>query len=79
MEQLENRIIKVISKQARVEETIVTPQTLFIGDLGMDSVDFIELVMYLEKDLHIKIPDDQVKQIRSVGDLIESIKPITLS
>lgn len=77
MEKLEERTIKVISQQTRIEEASLTPDARFIEDLGIDSVDFIEVVMQLEKEFHIKMPDEQIKRLRSVGDVIENIKQTT--
>lgn len=74
MEQLDNRILHLISQQLRIPQATLTPDTHFVEDLGVDSVDFIEIVMHLEKEFHIKIPDNQIKKMRSVKDVITGIE-----
>lgn len=74
MEKLDDRVLQIISQQLRIPPASLTPGAQFVEDLGIDSVDFIELVMHLEKEFHIKIPDDQVKRMRSVKDVTTGIE-----
>ncbi|MDD4738842.1 MAG: acyl carrier protein, partial [Bacteroidales bacterium] len=60
-----------------VEESQVTPEASFTGDLGADSLDTIELIMEIEKEFGISIPDDQAEKITTVGDAIAHIENST--
>ncbi|HBN04321.1 MAG TPA: acyl carrier protein, partial [Bacteroidales bacterium] len=60
-----------------VEESQVTPEASFTGDLGADSLDTIELIMEIEKEFGISIPDDQAEKITTVGDAIAHIENAT--
>ncbi len=74
MEKLDGRILQVMSQQLRIPEASLRPEAHFVEDLGIDSVDFIELMMRLEKEFQIKLPDDQIKRMRSVKDVTSSIE-----
>lgn len=74
MENVENRVLQIISQQLRIPQTNLTPEAHFVEDLGIDSVDFIELMMHLEKEFGVKIPDDQIKRMRSVKDVTTRIE-----
>ncbi len=57
-----------------VEESQVTPEANFTSDLGADSLDTVELIMELEKEFNISIPDDDAQKIATVGDAIAYIE-----
>ena len=60
-------------KYARLK-TEVTPEATFTNDLGADSLDTVELIMELEKEFNITIPDDQAEKITTVGDAISYVE-----
>ena len=62
------KVKEVIVDQLNVDEADVTESATFIDDLGADSLDLVELVMALEEDFDISIPDEEVESIRTVGD-----------
>jgi acyl carrier protein len=67
------RVIDIVSEQLGVEKEKVSPETSFVNDLGADSLDTVELVMELEEEFDITIPDDAAEKIQTVGQAIEYI------
>ena len=68
------RVKKVVVDQLSVDENLVTPQASFTNDLGADSLDIVELVMALEEEFNIEIPDADAEKVVTVGDVVEYIK-----
>jgi acyl carrier protein len=68
------RVIEIVADQLGVEKDNVKPETSFVNDLGADSLDTVELVMELEEEFDINIPDDVAEKIVTVGDAIEFIE-----
>jgi len=71
--EIAEKVKQIISEQLGVEEAEVTPSASFTDDLGADSLDQVELVMALEENFEIEIPDDAAEKIRTVQDAIEYI------
>jgi len=65
---------KIIVEQLGVEEDDITMESSFIDDLGADSLDIVELIMALEEEFEIEIPDSEAEKIATVGDAVEFIK-----
>ena len=70
MSDIQNRVKAIIVDKLGVDESEVTPNATFTNDLGADSLDTVELIMELEKEFNITIPDDQAEKITTVGDAI---------
>jgi acyl carrier protein len=68
-----DRVKKVVVEQLEVEPEKVTPDASFANDLQADSLDVVELVMALEEEFDIEIPDDAAEQIDTVGKAVEYI------
>jgi acyl carrier protein len=71
---LEAKVKEIIANQLGVNPDEVTNEASFIDDLGADSLDTVELVMALEEEFGMEIPDDEAEKIKTVGDAIEFIK-----
>ena len=69
-----DRIRAIIAEQLGVKQEEVTDQAKFIEDLGADSLDTVELVMALEEEFGIEIPDEDAEKMVSVGDAIKYIE-----
>ena len=69
-----DRIKAIIAEQLGVKQEEVTDQAKFIDDLGADSLDTVELVMALEEEFGIEIPDEDAEKMVSVGDAIKYIE-----
>jgi len=74
MAELETKVKAIIAEQLGVEESEVTDNASFVDDLGADSLDTVELVMALEEEFGIEIPDEDAEKIASVNDAISYIK-----
>jgi len=70
----EKRVVGIVSEQLGVDKDTVTRDTSFVNDLGADSLDTVELVMELEEEFEIDIPDDAAEKIQTVGQAIEFIE-----
>ncbi|MBM3470694.1 MAG: acyl carrier protein [Armatimonadetes bacterium] len=68
------RVRAKVASQLNVEEDKISPESSFIEDLGADSLDVVELVMALEDEFEIVIPDDQSEKIVTVGDAVAFIE-----
>ena len=69
-----DRVKEIIIDQLGVAETSITNDSSFIDDLGADSLDIVELVMALEEEFGLEIPDSDAEKIVTIGDVIEYIK-----
>lgn len=75
MENVMDRVKEVISEQLGIEDlSTITTETTFIDDLGADSLDIVELIMALEEEFDMEIPEAEAEKIVSVGDVVEYIK-----
>lgn len=74
MATVDERVKKIIAEQLGVEPDEVTPEASFVEDLGADSLDTVELVMALEEEFEIEIPDEDAEKILTVGKALEYIK-----
>ena len=70
---IEEKVKNIIVEQLGVDEAEVTPEAKFIDDLGADSLDTVELVMALEEEFGIEIPDEDAEKITAVKDAISYI------
>ncbi len=74
MASVEERVIDIVAEQLGVSKDQITHDTSFVNDLGADSLDTVELVMELEEEFDINIPDDVAEKIQTVGQAIEHIE-----
>ena len=73
MSDISERVKKIVVEHLGVEPDKVTEQASFIDDLGADSLDTVELVMELEEEFDINIPDDVAEKIQTVGQAVDHI------
>ena len=73
-EEIFEKVKKVIVEQLGVAETSVTSEASFIDDLGADSLDIVELIMALEEEFDLEIPDSDAEKIVAVSDVVDYIK-----
>ncbi|HVP38353.1 MAG TPA: acyl carrier protein [Candidatus Saccharimonadales bacterium] len=70
----EERVKEIIAKELEVSPDQLTNDASFIDDLGADSLDTVELVMALEEEFGIDIPDEDADKIKTVGDVMSYLK-----
>ena len=68
------KIVSIISEVLSVEENKITMESTFVDDLGADSLDIYQIIMGIEEEFDIDIPDNAAENIRTVGDDVEQIK-----
>ena len=71
---IDQRVKDIIVEQLGVKPDQVTPEAKFIEDLGADSLDTVELIMALEEEFGIEVPDEQAEKLQSVGDVIKYVE-----
>ena len=70
---IEATVKSIIADQLGVGEDEIKPESSFIEDLGADSLDIVELVMAMEEEFEVEIPDEEAENIKTVGDAINYI------
>ncbi len=76
-EEVFEKVKAIIVEQLQVNEDIVTEEASFIDDLGADSLDLVELIMALEEEFGIEIPDGDAEKVTTVEDVVNYIKENT--
>ena len=74
MASIEERVREIIAEQLDQEQAEVVAEASFIDDLGADSLDLVELVMHMEEEFDVEIPDEDAENIRTVQDAINHIQ-----
>ncbi len=72
--EITDQVIAIVSEKLGVEKDKVKPETSFVGDLGADSLDMVELLMNLEDSFKLTIPDEDAEGIKTVGDAVKYIQ-----
>ncbi|MHB1233421.1 MAG: acyl carrier protein [Burkholderiales bacterium] len=73
MENVEQRVKKIVAEQLGVNETEVKSESSFVDDLGADSLDTVELVMALEEEFDCEIPDEEAEKITTVKQAVDYV------
>ena len=68
------KLKKIIAEELNVDEEEITMETTFVDDLGADSLDVFQIIMGLEEEFDIEIPNEEAEKIVTVGDAVEQIK-----
>ncbi len=68
------KIKTILSEQFSVDESTITPETNIEQDLGADSLDVVDILMSIEDEFEIEIPDEEIDNIRTVGELVNYVK-----
>jgi len=70
---VENKVKEIVAEQLNVEMSELEMNKSFLNDLGADSLDIVELVMAMEEEFEIEIPDEDAEKIQTVGDAVKYI------
>ena len=71
---VDKKVKEIVAEQLGKDVNEITTNASFIDDLGADSLDIVELVMKMEEEFGIEIPDEEAEKIRTVNDVVEYIK-----
>ena len=74
MENIVKRVNSILTEKLGILESEITPEANFIKDLGIDSLDYAELVMEFEDEFETSIPDEEAEKIQTVGQAVDFIK-----
>lgn len=72
--EIEAKVIQIVAEQMSVEKAEISRNTSFVNDLNADSLDTVELVMELEDEFDLTIPDEDAEKLKTVGEAIDYIK-----
>lgn len=79
IQEIEGKVIEIISEQMGVDKSEIARETSFINDLNADSLDTVELVMEFEDEFDMSIPDEEAEKIQTVGAAVDYIANIARS
>ena len=74
MEEVMAKLKEIVVDRLNVEEDQVKPDASFVEDLGADSLDIVELIMGIEEEFDIEIPDEEAEKLSNVGEALEYVK-----
>ncbi len=72
--EIEDKVFQIVSEQMSVEKGELSRETSFVNDLNADSLDTVELVMELEDEFDLNIPDEEAEKLKTVGEAIDYIQ-----
>ena len=71
---MQEKVIKLISSATSVDASKISVQTRFVDDLNLDSLDMVELMMKMEDEFGVEIPDDDAEGLKNVGDVVSYLE-----
>ncbi|MBW2391939.1 MAG: acyl carrier protein [Deltaproteobacteria bacterium] len=71
---MKDKVVEIICNQLGIDHGDVTPEASVVDDLGADSLDVVELVMALEEEFNLEIPDEEAEKIKSVNDIFSHME-----
>lgn len=74
MENIDSKIVSLLKEKLGVPESVLTPDASLEKDLGIDSLDYAELIMEFEQQFNIRIPEDDVRKMETIGQAVEYVK-----
>ena len=74
MEEVKNKLKEIVMDRLNAEEEQIKPEASFVEDLGADSLDIVELIMGIEEEFDIEIPDEDAEKLTTVGEAMNYIK-----
>jgi acyl carrier protein len=73
---MKKRIVEIIATQLGIDQADITPQANVVDDLGADSLDVVELIMALEEEFNLEIPDEEAEKIKNVQDIFTYMESV---
>lgn len=71
---LKEKVIQLISEKTQIDSSSITESSNFIEDLNLDSLDMVELMMNLEDNFGIEIPEDETENLKTIGDVVKYLE-----
>ncbi len=72
--ELQEKVIKLVSEATKMDAGNISLGTSFIDDLNLDSLDMVELMMKMEDEFGVEIPEDETENLKSIGDIVAYLK-----
>ena len=72
--ELQGKVIKLVSDATKVDAGNMSETTNFIDDLNLDSLDMVEMMMKMEDEFGVEIPEDETENLKSIGDVVNYLK-----
>lgn len=72
--EVQEKVIQIVSEATKVEVANIKPDTSFIDDLNLDSLDMVEMMMKMEEEFGIEIPEDQTESLKTINDVTSFLK-----
>lgn len=69
-----NQVVEIIKDQLGIEDREITPETSLMKDLEADSLDAVEIIMALEDEFNVEIPDTEAEKFKTIGDIVKYIE-----
>lgn len=73
MQDIQKKVTLILTDKLGIPDSEITPDASFVKDLGIDSLDYAELVMEFEQTFNIKIPDDDAEKMQTIGEAVKYI------
>lgn len=73
-EELQKRLRSIVADRLGVDEALIVPEASFVDDLNADSLDLVELIMTLEEEFSLEIPDEDAEKLQTVGDAMDYLE-----
>lgn len=77
--ELQEKVVKLVSEATKMDSSNITQETNFIDDLNLDSLDMVELMMKMEDEFGIEIPEDETENLKSIGDVVSYLQTRSLN
>ncbi len=72
--ELQEKVVKLVSEATKMDSANISMNTSFVDDLNLDSLDMVELMMKMEDEFGVEIPEDETENLKSVGDVVTYLK-----
>jgi acyl carrier protein len=72
--ELQDKVIKLVSEATKMDAANISLNTSFVDDLNLDSLDMVELMMKMEDEFGVEIPEDETENLKSIGDVVTYLK-----
>ena len=72
--EIQSKVINIVSEAANVEAANIKAETSFVDDLNLDSLDMVEMMMKMEEEFGIEIPEEKTEELKTIGEVAEYLK-----